>query len=134
MSRIFFTPAPHYVQQIHKGNFLPLGQLCQCAGVKCAASGSWTERKVDIKYGNLLRIEVEPGDWGAVRIVMKKSTKLAEARLALLVLAYSLHDLVAKQSIIGAPWARVPIPSGRIKTGMALSNSQRQKIFREKRN
>jgi len=94
------------------------------------ASGGWTERKVEIRHGSLLMIESEPGDWGAIRITMHKSTKTKEAQTALLILAYALHDLVAKESIKNQPWSRVPAPRGRIKTGKALSNSERQKLFR----
>lgn len=96
------------------------------------ASGGWTERKVEIRHGSTCMIESEPGDWGAVRITLIRSTKTKEAQSALLILAYALHDLVAKGSIKNQAWSRIPTPRGRIKTGKALSNAERQKIFRER--
>lgn len=131
MSNIYFLPQPKFVAQIPLDNYLEIASLCERAKIPCAASGNWTKRKIEISYSNHLQIEAEPGDWGTVKISMRKSSKLLEARLALLILAYSLHDLVAKQSIKTHPWAKIPLPKGRIKTGKAMSNAERQRKFRK---
>jgi len=132
MSRLFFHPPPTYLNSLKLKKFHTITDLCKRLNIPCKASGGWTERKVEIRYGPDLIIEAEPGDWGAVRITIEKSNKIKEARTALLVLAYAVHDLVAKESIKNLPWSRIPVPRGRIKTGKALTNSERQKLFRER--
>ncbi len=132
MSNIFFYPPIIFLNSIKLNKPLSIARLCSQLKIPCKASGDWIERKVEIKYGQQLIIESEPGDWGAVRITMKKSTVVKEAQTALLVLAYALHDLVAKESIKNLTWSRIPVPMGRIKTGKALSNSERQQRFRNR--
>lgn len=132
MSTTFFIPPPKYLQRLELVNPLDIAALCERVGIRCQASGAWINRRIEIKHGSELFVEAEPGDWGAIRITMPKTTKLAEAKLALVVLAYSLNDLVARQSVKGHDFARVPIPKGRIKTGRALSNAERQKLYRER--
>jgi hypothetical protein len=77
-----------------------------------------------------LQISAEPGEWSAVQIGIPKSGKRDAARLALAVLAYAIHDVVAKQSIVGQSWARVAPPRGRIASGTAMSLAERQRRFR----
>ncbi len=48
-------------------------------------------------------------------------------------MAYGMHDLVAKQSIAGKDWAGIGNPKGRPRGGRPMSNSERQKKFRERR-
>lgn len=134
MSNIFFTPPIEYKKRITSKSFITLSELCRAANISCAASGKWTQRKVDIVYSNKLRIFAEPGDWGAVRIAIARTTRADEARVALIILAYSLQDLVAKQSIKGIAWGKVPLPRGRKRTGKALTNAERQRLFRAKEN
>lgn len=132
MSILLFHPPPTYLNSLKLNKFYTITDLCKRLNIPCKASGEWTERKVEIRYGSDLIIEAEPGDWGAVRITMEKSNKRQEAQTALLVLAYGIHDLVAKESIKKLPWSRIPVPRGRIKTGKALTNSERQRLFRER--
>lgn len=133
MDMFFFTPT-NYVSELKLLKPHSIAELCERVNIPCLASGNWTQRKVEIRYGEILTIEAEPGDWGAVRLTIKKSTKIKEAQTALLILAYALHDLVAKESIKNLPWSKVPVPRGRIRTGKALTNAERQKIFRERAN
>lgn len=133
MSTPFFISPPIYVETIISSRAVTIQALCNTAGVKCQASGSWINRRVEIKHGPRVLIEAEPGDWGTVRITMPKTNKIEEARVALTILAYSLHDLVAKQSIKGQLFSKVPNPRGRKRTGKALSNAERQRLHRERR-
>ena len=130
MSNTFFFTHCEYLTSLNLRDFLTLEDLCHRAGVPCRASGGWTKRKIGIRYADFIKIEAEPGDWGAVQITMPKCTKEKEAKLALQILAYVLHDLVAKQSILGLSWAKIPLPKGRIKTGKAMTNAERQRRFR----
>lgn len=143
MSNLLFFTHCNYVTSLKLESFFTIEELCKIAGIPCRASGSWINRKVEIRRfspndntsanSNLLKslkIEAEPGDWGSVRITIEKDNKKNEARMALLILAYVLHDLVAKQSVAGYPWAKIPPPRGRIKTGKAMTNSERQRLFR----
>ncbi|HMO16543.1 MAG TPA: hypothetical protein PKA63_01945 [Oligoflexia bacterium] len=130
---LFFTPC-EYVKCLNIKHFLTLEELCSRAGIPCKASGEWTKRRVSIKHDDYLKIESEPGDWGAVQITMSRDTREKEAKLALQILAYVLHDIVARQSISGLSWAKIPLPKGRIKSGKAMTNAERQRLFRRRMN
>jgi hypothetical protein len=129
MSTPLFYPQPQYLPVLLFEQAITIRELCEQAGVPCRASGAWTERKVEIREGSFA-IHAEPGDWGGVRIFLPPGTQRKRARCALSVLAYALHDLVAKQSIVGAQWAGPEIPRGRQRSGQAKSNAERQKSFR----
>ncbi len=130
MSIALFLPLPSYVPHLLLEKPLTVRTLCGLAGVRCRASGQWTERKVEITAGSPIEVVAEPGDWGSVRIAIQSGSKLAKARLALAIMAYSIHDVVALESIRGAEWSRVALPRGRPKTGLALTGGERQRRFR----
>ena len=133
MSIPFFYPPVIYVRELSQKTPFTIRQLCQQAGIVCKASGSWADRLVEIVRGKDIKIVAEPGDWGKIRIEMQNDQRMQQARLALAVLAYGMHDLVAKQSISGHDWANLAPPRGRPKKARALSVSERQRRFREKR-
>ena len=131
MSIPLFYPPVRYLPRLQLSErATSLRELCGIAGVACKASGAWTDRVVDLSFAADLQIFAEPGDWSTVQITMPVDTPCNAARLALAVMAYALHDLVARQSIQGAPWARVAPPRGRIATGAALTTTERQRRFR----
>jgi hypothetical protein len=136
MSTALLYPPPEIVASLQAKGALSLRALCALAGVPCRASGAWTERKVRLVRGTGLRIRKEPGDEGMVEIALPdvagvRSTTAARAALG--VLAYGLMDLVARESVRHADWARPAPPRGRPKTGLALPNRERQRRFRERR-
>jgi len=134
MSIPLFFPAVEYVPHLKvSARAMTLRALCEAAGVLCKASGAWTDRVVDLAFADDVKIVAGPGDWSAVRICSPIIDRRLAARLGLAVMAYSLHDLVARQSIIGAPWARISAPRGRIARGVALSTAERQRRFRARR-
>ena len=99
----------------------------------CRASGRWAERRVAIDRGPELAIVTEPGDAGLVRVRVPASlTPRQAARWALSALAYGLMDLVARESIRGADWAKPAPPRGRPATGTASSNRERQRAHRRR--
>ncbi|MCB9707220.1 MAG: hypothetical protein H6714_00315 [Myxococcales bacterium] len=124
-------PAPLYVAHLRQHSSESVRALCVLAGVPCKATGAWAERQIEITAAEKLCIVAEPGATGSVRISMKRRSARQDARTALAVLAYGLHDLVAKQSVKGQSWTRVKPPPGRPKLGRRpLSNAERQRRFR----
>jgi hypothetical protein len=131
MSIPLFFPVVRYVPRLKlSARATSLRAICDSAGVICKASGAWTERVIDVIPASQLQIAAEPGDWSPVQISTSVAAGRDAARLALAALAYGLHDLVAKQSIAGAVWARISAPRGRIASGTALSVAARQRRFR----
>lgn len=132
MSIPLFFPPVTYVRALELGSPMTLRELCKAAGTSCRASGAWTERQVEVVRGKTETITAEPGMGGRVRIVVGEKRQKERARFGLAAMAYALHDLVAKASISKAPWARIPEPRGRPKSGLALTSRERQRRFRAK--
>lgn len=130
-SELYFAPVV-YVPKLSLRAPVTLAELCRLAGTACKASGAWSMRKVELKYGKKIDVLAEPGDWGNVRISIPHRTMGKRARFALTLLAYGMHDLVAKQSIIGCAWARPAPPRGRPSKKRALSSKERQRRFRRR--
>lgn len=140
MSLPLFFPAPSYVTsataQADVGTTMSLRELCARAGVACQASGAWTERCVtltDTEGPGFVR--AKPGSSAAVCIGVPPAYQGDDRhRYALGVMAYSLMDLVARQSIAGAPWAKVE-RRGRpaLPAGQRLSNKERQRRHRARK-
>ena len=127
-----FFPSPEYVPRIEAHTPFTTEALCTLAGVACKASGPWTQRRVGIVTGDGLRIWVAVTPGREVLIQATQRTPQAMARFALGALAYSVFDLVARQSIAGQPWSRVAPPPGRPKSRSAKSNAERQRQWRVK--
>lgn len=124
-------PPPRIVPTLRMRKAMTIAALCEAAGVACRASGAWTQREVALELAAEPAVEAEPGSWGRVRVGVPPAhsrNARERARFGLAVLAYSLMDPVARESIRGCDWAR-PGQRGRPTTG-ALSNRQRQAAFR----
>lgn len=132
MSKVLFFQNVQFVPRLFLNNFKNIKELCQEAGVPVKGSGAWIDRKIEIAHGDSLEILAEPGDWGAVKIVLNSSTPRNEARFALEVLADVLHDLVAKESIRGAKWRKLGPPLGRPRVRAPRSSRERQRRFRRR--
>ena len=134
---LMFFPCPRYTPHLHCRRTVTLSVLCQAAGVSCRATGLWTERPVEVVVaveGARPSVEAQPGLSGAVRVTTPVGLNEREAaRYALAALAYALFDLVARQSIRGAAWARPTLPKGRARSGQAKSNAVRQRAFRARK-
>jgi hypothetical protein len=130
MSTPIFYPTPRIVQRVDTSGAMTLRELLSLAGAPCRASGRWTERLVRIAPG-IAGIEREPGDWGAVRIGVHAGLSTRDAaRYAAAAMAYGLMDLVARESLRGQPWARPAPARGRPRTGTAMTNRERQRLYR----
>jgi len=131
MSNAFFLPTPQVVPHLDKALARPLREVLQDAGVSCRASGVWTERPVliDREFDG---IQKEPGDWGAVRVgVPASSTDQQAARSAAYAMAYAIMDIVARESVRGATWAKISAPKGRPPSGVRpMSSAERQRAYR----
>jgi len=134
MSILLFPPNISYKKQLFCSHARSIKQLCEQAGITCKASGKWVARQVEIIPGAEPQVSAEPGDWGKVQITLPAKYSLKKrARLALAILAYRFHDLVAKQSIKDHDWARITPPPGRPRSKKALSNRERQRLFQARR-
>ena len=130
----FFLPPPHYVAKLALSKPLTLSELCSLAQVSCKASGAWTQRLIEVVEGDELRISAEPGPWGRVKIEVPRSKEARRFAIALEVLAYGLHDVVARESIRDSYISPVRPRAGRPKRGSQRSNPQRQRDYRERKN
>ena len=132
-----FFPVQTYVPSITAGQGMRLQELCEKLGVQCRASGHWIERRIHVTHaeqGVDPAIEAEPGSTGAVHITTPAGASQTQSlQYALAAMAYGLFDLVARESIKGAAWARPTLPAGRKRSGTAKSNAARQRKFQAKR-
>jgi hypothetical protein len=127
-----FYPPARILVSIDRTGEIPLRKLIERAGLSCRASGSWAERGIVLMPGrdDILR---EPGSAGRVAIgVPAAASPRAQARHAVAALAYGVMDVVARESIRGAAWARVKTPPGRPRRGLAKSTAQRQREYRSR--
>jgi hypothetical protein len=129
----FFIPPPSYQDNVKVSRPHTIQQLCALAHIPCRATGRWTSRLIDVVAGEQLRIIAEPGSWGAVRIEVPRRDFKDRFKIAINVLAYGLHDLVARESIRGTPLSVVAPARGRPRRGAPRSNRQRQRDYRERR-
>lgn len=132
MSIPLFLPIPVYANLPPSAKALTIRALCTRAGVACKASGRWVDRPVELvkRTHAAPSVLAAPGDWGLVRITHGEQNQVKAAQFALAIMAYSLHDLVCRQSIAGQPWAQIALPRGRMKKPKAASNAERQQQFR----
>lgn len=132
MSTLLFFPLPSVVAELDPKPSQPLREVLVASGVTCRASGSWVERPISIVRGQE-GIVKEPGDWGAVHIgIPIGMSELEASRYASMVMAYSVMDVVARESIRGADWSKPKIPRGRPFSGTATSNAERQRLHRRR--
>lgn len=129
----FFIPPPVYKDNLRLVTPITIRELCALAKVPCKASGVWTERLIEVARGEFLRILAEPGSWGKVRIEVPHRKGADVFAVALNVLAYGLHDLVARESIKGTYLSSVKPRPGRPKLGSQRTTRQRQRDFRKRR-
>jgi hypothetical protein len=133
MSTPLFLPHPKVVAKIDASAAIPLRELIIATGAQCRASGTWTLRPILLKRGTP-GINKEPGDWTPVEIyVDPELTELEAYRVAACLLAYSVLDTVARESIRGLEWTRPTLPRGRPYTGTAKTGAMRQSEFRKRK-
>ena len=136
MSIPFFFPPPRYVKTlpVQSGqDFYTLSSLCEELGIPCRASGEWTQRNVIVTVLDSeqdISIYACPGAEGTVQIILPEQYKPVALQVALTVMAYVLHDLVAKQSIAGQPWNRIAPPKGRPRSKRSFTTKERQRAYR----
>jgi len=138
MSIPLFFPPPHYVKSLPRtetGNAYSLLSLCESIGIPCRASGDWVGRKVIIEFDTSianLTITAEPGSQGSVQVTIPEKDRAHGNKIALAAMAYAMHDLVAKQSIVNQQWNKLAPKKGRPKTSRPKTNKERQQKLRRK--
>lgn len=107
-----FFPIPRYTSTPARQDTIPLHELCKLAGVSCRASGKWIERPICLQKdttGGIGQIFCEPGNTGTVTLFVPSNyaeTEQDMARWGLGAMAYSVFDLVARESIKNALWRK----------------------------
>lgn len=136
MSLPEYWPKPQYISLLPHGETITLRELCQRAQVACKATGRWTLRPVTVTCGatNQGAVLVNPNTTGVYIEVPEQwgGSPIKEARYALGVMAYGIFDLVAKESIKGTDWSKIAPLKGPKKSGLAMSNRERQRKFRQR--
>jgi len=89
------------------------------------------ERRVYMRRSPLSSAR-EPGSLGAVSLGVPEGDKKSRAVLALGLLAYTVFDYAARESMRGRPEAKVAVPLGRPRKARALTGAERQRRWREK--
>lgn len=130
-----FMPSVQIVPKIARQHPCTVRALCQEAGIECRVTGPSTERKIYLHADNLDVIR-EPGATGSVAIGLPEklwnaSDKKPRAVLALGILAYTVFDYVARESMRGRPEAQMALPAGRPRKAHPLSGAERQQRWRE---
>lgn len=138
MTLPLFFPTVQYVKTIDRAAAIPLEKLCEQAGEQCQAFGAWTQRPIvlcTLAAGEPPWVHAEPGDWGAVEVgVPERGSDMLRAQWALGALAFVLFDGVARATVLGKKWAQIERPRGREpRARLAMTNSERQKGFRERK-
>ena len=134
MSTPLFFPIAAYVSRLSGSGYLSLRTWCEQAGIRCQATGPFAERPIRLRRGRVFSIVAEAAPSSRVEIEIPRGPSAqAAARLLIAALAYSLMDVVARQSIRGVAWARLSPGAGRPRTGRAKTNRERQRELRQRR-
>lgn len=128
-----FFPKVKIVAEVSAGRRHTVGSLCELAGIECRVTGSSTERVVFLRDAASLDTYREPGPMGSVSIEIPKGDERKRAILALGVLAYSVFDYAARESMRGRPESRTSPPLGRPKKTRTLSGAERTRRWRQHR-
>ena len=107
--------------------------LCREAGIACRVTGPSTQRRVNLRYGRIITACREPGASGTVTLELPERVPHKRALLALGVLAYSVFDYVARESMRGLPESRPSTPRGRPRKPLPVPGAERQRAWRERR-
>lgn len=125
-------PKTTIVRRVEKGQRMTVQSLCQAAGIGCRVTGPAARRKIYLRQADGLEASREPGSYGSVSIGLPGGDKKNRAILALGVLAYSVFDYAARESMRGRPEARLSLPLGRPCKPHPLSGAERQRRWRER--
>jgi hypothetical protein len=114
------------------GDSRTVEELCREAGIACRVTGPSTKRTINLRYSKTVKACREPGLAGTVTLGLPETVPHKRAVLALGVLAYSVFDYVARESLRGLPESRPSAPRGRPRKPQPLTGAERQKNWRSR--
>ena len=115
-----------------EGRVLTVHSLCDMAKIECRVTGPSTERKVFLKVGDHIEATREPGPMGVVTLTLPPGDDKSRSCLALGILAYSVFDYVARESMRGRPEAKSALPLGRPRKVHPATGAERQRRWRQR--
>ena len=124
-------PEVRIMKEVPRGREMTITSLCNAAGIECRVTGPSAERKVYLRTGPL-GASREPGSYGPVSILLPMMSEKESAILALGILAYSIFDYAARESMQGRPEARMSLPRGRPRIPCPLSGAERTRRWRKR--
>lgn len=125
-------PKVRIVKRVSRGRQLTVGLLCRAAGIECKVTGPAVGRRIYLYRSGEIDVAREPGSFGAVAVGLPEGNDRDCAVLALGLLAYSVFDYVARESMRGRPEARFSLSVGRPRKARPLSGAERQRRWRER--
>ncbi len=130
---VFFPPS-EYASVLPRGQRMTLRDLCARAGVRCRVTGPPAQRPLRLARSGHLRALCTPGPLSEVWLAVPAGNARSRALLALGLLAYGVFDYGARESLRGLDVSRPSPGPGRPSTGTALSSTERQRRYRQRRN
>ena len=135
MATELWYPIPRYRSKLEEvGLKTTVSGLCEANGIPCKMEGPGAKRAVFIVKSDTPFIDCTPHQQevciGTRHAVKTKAAK----KYALAAMAYAVFDLAARESVRGLKDFYEIKLIGRPRTGRVLSNAERQRKFRQKRN
>lgn len=127
-----FYPTIEFAASLpEQGHSLSIQQLCEENQIPCKFTGFSAQRKIHLKRSKRFLTVCEPFQ-GSVLIETPWSPFSKKAkRYALAVMAYSVFDLVARESVRYLDLNRIA-KRGRPLKGRTKTNAERQRAFRQR--
>lgn len=122
-------PNVSIMAKVPRGSRSTVQSLCRAAGIECRVTGPAAERRVYLNVGKL-KAAREPGSYGHVSLGIPGGDKKKRAILALGLLAYTVFDYAARESMRGRPESKQAFPLGRPRKVLVLDGAERQRRWR----
>ena len=132
MSLPVFFPVPEIALELPEGDPVTLSSLCEAAGVSCRVTGLSAGRHLKIAACPRMRVVRAPGTMSAVWLGIPPASPRRRALLALGILAYSVFDYGARETLRGLPESRAAAGPGRPRVGRPATPAERQRERRKK--
>ncbi len=130
MSLPVFFPTPEITLELPEGEPATLESLCVAAGVACRVTGLSASRPLKIAVRPQMRVARTPGQLSPVWLGIPPASPRRRALLALGMLAYSVFDYGARETLRGLPESRASAGPGRPRTGRPATPAERQRDSR----
>jgi hypothetical protein len=128
-----FLPNPTIMTKVSVGTSVSVKGLCHQAGIECRVTGPSADRLVFLHDANEIEVTREPGNMGRVSIGLPRTDHHRQAVLALGVLAYSVFDYAARESVRGWDEMRPAPPHVRPKIPKPKTNAESRRARRSRK-